>query len=173
MPVSSPLRVGRHHVTFAVVFERSDVVIFASTLRHRSLPAVPGVGKQMVLFRFLTPVPRHQLVDQSRFILDPLPRAKAEKAHRPCGDQPLPTLAGIPGKGQQGSVGVPTLQQFETLAHPHRRVKSQLPPPHVAVWTPHPRKTTTPWARCPSRGAMSGHWLLPYEHARRPNFVLA
>ena len=39
-----------------VVFERVNVVLFASRLRHRSLSALPGLGNQMVLFCFLTPV---------------------------------------------------------------------------------------------------------------------
>ena len=45
-----------------VVCERGDVVVFASTLRHRCLCALPGVGKQIVLVRFLTVDLRHQLV---------------------------------------------------------------------------------------------------------------
>ena len=59
-----------------VVCERGDVVVFASTLRHRGLCALPGVGKQIVLFRFLTPDVRHQWVHEGRFIIDPLPGAK-------------------------------------------------------------------------------------------------
>ena len=36
-------------------FQRGDMVLFASALRHRGLAALPGVGKQVVLFRFFTP----------------------------------------------------------------------------------------------------------------------
>ena len=71
-------------------FQRGHMVLFASTLRHRGLAALPGVGKQVVLFRFLTLDERHKWVDVERFILDPLPGVKDELASRPRGDGPLP-----------------------------------------------------------------------------------
>ena len=76
-------------------FQRGDMVLFASTLRHRGLAALPGVGKQVVLFRFLPPDERHKWVDVERFILDPLPGAKDELASRPRGDGPLPNPRAI------------------------------------------------------------------------------
>ena len=83
-----------------VVCERGNVVVFASTLRHRCLCALHGLGRLIVLFRFLTPDVRHQWVDENRFIVDPLPRAKDELTHCPRGDQPLPTPSRIPHWGQ-------------------------------------------------------------------------
>ena len=71
-------------------FQPGDMVLFASTLRHRVIAALPGVGKQFVLFRFLTPDERHKWVDVERFIVDPLQWAKDELASRPRGDGPLP-----------------------------------------------------------------------------------
>ena len=71
-------------------FQRGDMVLLTSTLRHRGLAALPGVGKQVVLFRFLTRDEGHKWVDVERFILDPLPGAKDEMASRPQGDGPLP-----------------------------------------------------------------------------------
>ena len=58
-----------------VVCEYGDVVVFASTLRHRGLCTVPGVGKHIVLFPFLTLDVWHQWVDEGRSIVDPLPGA--------------------------------------------------------------------------------------------------
>ena len=100
-------------------FQRGDMVLFASTLRHRGLAALPGVGKQVVLFRFLTPDERHKWVDVERFILDPLPGAKDELASRPRGDGPLPNPRAIShwgqyfafGEGLQGAVGLPRFEQ--------------------------------------------------------------
>ena len=44
-------------------FQRGDMVFFASMARHRGLAALPGVGKQVVLFRFLTTDERHKWLD--------------------------------------------------------------------------------------------------------------
>ena len=62
-------------------FERGDMVLFASTLRHRCLATLPGVGKQVVLFRFLTPDERHKWMDVERFIPHPLLGAKMSWLH--------------------------------------------------------------------------------------------
>ena len=87
---------GEHNglVRRTVVCDRGDMLLFASTIRHRGLPALPGVGKQVVLFRFLTPDERHRWVDVEWFILDPLPRTKAELARHPAAStDPCPTPA--------------------------------------------------------------------------------
>ena len=100
-------------------FQRRDMdMVFASTLRHRGLAAPPGVGKQVVLFRFLTPDERHKWVDVERFILDPLLGAKDELPSRPRGDGPLPNPQAIShwgpyfafGEGLQGAVGLPRFE---------------------------------------------------------------
>ena len=83
-----------------VVCERGDVVVFAARLTRRGLCALPGVGRHIVLFRFLTPDLRHQWVYQGWFILDRLLRAKDELAHRPRGERLLPTPSRIPHWGQ-------------------------------------------------------------------------
>ena len=66
------------------------MVLFTCTLRHRGLAALPGVGKQVVLFRFRTPYERHKWVDVERLTLDPLPGAKDDLRSRPRGDGLLP-----------------------------------------------------------------------------------
>ena len=107
-------------------FQRGDMVLFASTLRHRGLAALPGLGKQVVLFRFLTPDERHKWVDVERFILDPLPGAKDELASRPRGDGPLPNPRAINhwgqyfafGEGLQGAVGLPPFEQLDDWLAP-------------------------------------------------------
>ena len=105
-------------------FQRGDMVLFASTLIHRGLTALPGVGKQVVLFRFLTPDERHKWLDVDRFIFDPLPRAKDELASRPRGEGPLPNPKALShwgqdfafGEGLQGAVGLPRFEQLDDLA---------------------------------------------------------
>ena len=96
------------------------MVLFASTRRHRGLATLPGVGKQVVLFRFLTPDERHTWVDVERFILDPLPGAKDELASRPRGDGPLPNPRSLSHWGQyfafgEGLQGAVSLLRFEQL----------------------------------------------------------
>ena len=114
---------GDHDVLHVKTFEfqRGDMPLFASTLRHRGLAALPGVGKQVVLFRFLTPDERHKWVDGERFILDPLPGAKDELASWPRGDGPLPNPRALSHWGQyfafseglQGAVGMPRFEQLD------------------------------------------------------------
>ena len=107
-------------------FQRGDMVVFASTLRHRGLAALPGVGKQVVLFRFLTPDERHKWVDVERFILDPVPGAKDELASPPRGDGPLPNPRALShwgqyfafGEGLQGAVGLPRFEQLDDWLAP-------------------------------------------------------
>ena len=107
-------------------FQRGDLVLFASTLRHRGPAALPGVGKQVVLFRFLTPDERHKWVDVERFILDPLPGAKDELASQPRGDRPLPNPRALShwgqyfafGEGLQGAVGLPRFEQLDDWLAP-------------------------------------------------------
>ena len=107
-------------------FQRGDMVLFASTLRHRGLAALPGVGKHVVIFRFLTPDERHEWVDVERFILDPLPGAKDELASRPRGDGPLPNPRALShwgqyfafGEGLQGAVGLPRFEQLDDWLAP-------------------------------------------------------
>ena len=102
------------------------MVLFASKLRHRDLAWLPGVGKQVVLFRFLTPDKRHKWVDVGRFILDPLPGAKDELASRPRGDGPLPNHKALSHWGQyfafveglQGAVGLPQFEQLDDWLAP-------------------------------------------------------
>ena len=102
-------------------FQRGDMLLFAPTLRHRGLAALPRVGKQVVLLHFLTPDERHKWVDVERFILDPLPAAKNELASRPRGDGPLPNPRALShwgqyfafGQGLQGAVGLPRFEQLD------------------------------------------------------------
>ena len=107
-------------------FQRGDMVLFASMRRHRGLAALPGVGKQVVLFCFLTPDEHHKWVDVERFILDPLPGAKCELASRPRGDRPLPNPGAFShwgqyfafGKGLQGTVSRPQFEQLDDWLAP-------------------------------------------------------
>ena len=107
-------------------FQPGDMLLFASTLRHWGLAALPGVGKQVVLFRFLTRDERHKWVDVERFILDPLPGAKEELVSRPRGGGPLPNPRAIShwgqyfafGKGLQGAVGLPRQEQLDDWLAP-------------------------------------------------------
>ena len=109
-----------------VVCERGNVVVFASTLIHHDLCALPGVGKQIVLFQFFAPDVRHQWVIEGRFMVDPLPGAKDELAHRPRGHGPLPAPFAPPHRGQffafgqglQGTDGLPSMRQFEAWFAP-------------------------------------------------------
>ena len=102
-------------------FQRGDMVLFASTLRHRGLAALPGMGKQVVLFRFLSPDERHKWVYVEQFILDPLPGAKDKLASRPRGDGPLPNPWALShwgqyfafGEGLQGAVGLPRFERLD------------------------------------------------------------
>ena len=102
-------------------FQRGDMVLFASTLRHRGLAALPGMGKQVVLFCFLTPDERRKWVDVERFILDPLAGAEDELASRQRGDRPLPNPRALShwgqhfafGEGLQGAVGLPRFEQLD------------------------------------------------------------
>ena len=85
-------------------FHRGDTLLFASMPRHRGLVAPPGVGKQVVLFRFLTPHERHKLVDVEWFILDPLLGGKEKLVHG-CGEAGrCPTL----GLSPIGGVTLPS-----------------------------------------------------------------
>ena len=101
-------------------FQRGDMVLFPSTLRHRRLAALPGLGKQVVLFRLLTRDERYKWVDVEQFILDPLPGAKDELASRPRGDGPLPNPRGLSHWGQHFTFGkrlqAVGLLRFEMLA---------------------------------------------------------
>ena len=103
-------------------FQRWDMVLIASTLRHRRLAALPGMrGKQVNLFRFLTPDERHKWVDVERFIVDPLLGAKDELVSRPRGDGPLPNPKALIHRGQyfafgeglQGAAGLPRFEQLD------------------------------------------------------------
>ena len=143
-------------------FQRGDMVLFASTLRHRGLAALPGVGKQVVLFGFLTPDERHKWVDVEGFILDPLPGAKDELASRPQGDGPLPNPRAIShwgqyfafGEGLQGAVGLPRLSSWTTSWPPWAR---QAPAAHTTrcCWPGLPWTPPTPCATCTWRKATS------------------
>ena len=66
-----------------VVCEHGSLLLFASTITHRGLVALPGVGKQVVFFCFLTSHKRRHWLDVQRFILDPLPSTTAKLAHHP------------------------------------------------------------------------------------------
>ena len=52
-------------------FQCGDMIRFASTLRRWGLVALPGVGKQVVLFDFLSPNKHHKCVVVELVILDP------------------------------------------------------------------------------------------------------
>ena len=54
-------QLGEHDglVRPTIVCARVHMLLFASIMRHRGVPALPGVGKQVVLFRFLMPNERH------------------------------------------------------------------------------------------------------------------
>ena len=107
-------------------FQRADMILFAATPRRRGLAALPGVGKQVVLFRFLTVDERHKWVHVEQFILDPLPGAKDELASRPWGDGPLPDPGALChwgqyfafGEGLQGVVGLPRFEQMDNYLAP-------------------------------------------------------
>ena len=102
------------------------MVLFASTLRHRGLTTLPGVEKQVVLFRFLTPDEGHKRVDVERFILDRLPGTKDELPSRPRGDGVLPNPGDLSHWGQyfafgeemQGAVGLPRFEQLDDWLDP-------------------------------------------------------
>ena len=106
-------QLGDHDALRVETFEcqRGDMVLFASTVRHRGLAALPGVGKQVVLFRFLIPNERHKWVDVERFILDPLP---------------LPNPRALNhwgqyfafGEGLQGAVSLPQFEQLDDWLAP-------------------------------------------------------
>ena len=82
------------------------MLLFASTITHIGLPALPGVGKNVVLFRFLTPDERHRWVNIEGFILDPLPRTKAELAwHAAASTDPLSDPCSIPHWGHMLDLG--------------------------------------------------------------------
>ena len=82
------------------------------------------MGKQVVLFRFLTPDERHKWVDVERFIPEPLPRAKDELASR--GDGPLPNSRALGhwaqyfafGEGLQAAVGLPRFERLDAWLAP-------------------------------------------------------
>ena len=122
------IHLGEHDVPRVEIseFQRGDMVLFASSLRHRGLAALPRVGKQVVLFRFLIPDERHKWGDVERFILDALPRAKDELPSQPRGDGPLPnptalSHSGQPlafGEGLQGAVGLPRFEQLDDWLAP-------------------------------------------------------
>ena len=83
----------------AFEFQRGGMVLFASTLRHRGLAALPGVGKQVVLIRFLTLDERHKRLDMERFVLDPHqgPRMSLLHGHAETGRCPTPVLSATRG----------------------------------------------------------------------------
>ena len=120
--------VGEHEAlrVEAFEFQGGNMILFASTLRHRGLAALSGVGKQVVLFRFVTPDVRHKWVDVERFILDPLPGAKDELGSRPRENEPLPNPMAIPhwgqyfafGEGLGGAVGLPRQEQLDDWLGP-------------------------------------------------------
>ena len=119
------VHVGNHlneHDTMRVEtfeFRLGDMLLFASTLRHRGLAVLQGVEKQVVIFRFLTPDELQKWVVLERFILDPRLRAKEQLVSRPRRGGPLPNTKAIShwgqyfafGKGLQGAVGLPRHEQ--------------------------------------------------------------
>ena len=121
-------QLGEHDAPAVKTFEfqRGDMVLLVSMLRHRGLAALPGVGKQVVLFRFLIPDERHKWVDVERLILDPLPGANNELASQPRGDGPLPNRRALSHWGQffafseelQGAVGVRRFEQLDDWLTP-------------------------------------------------------
>ena len=100
MHVGSHLGEHDGFVRRTVVCGRGDLLLCASTIRHRGLPALLGVGKQLVLFRFLAPDERHRWVYVERLIFAPLPRIKAKLASHPASStETLPDSCGIPHQG--------------------------------------------------------------------------
>ena len=160
-----------------VACERGGVVMFAPTPRHRGLCALPGVGRRIVLFRFLPPDVRHQWMDKNRFIVDPLTGAKDELAHRPLGDRPLPTPSRIPhwgqffafGQGLQGTVGLPSIRYFEARLAPIG--ESGPASPYHPLLLCRPAANTDGPMVVVSVDKRDVMW--PLVHARRPNLVLA
>ena len=162
---------GEHDDLRVETFElqRGDMVLFASTLRRRGLAALPGVGKQVVLFRFLTHDERHKWVDVERFILDPLPGAKDELASRPRGDGPLPNPGLSATRGSTSpsardcgarsvcrglsswTTGWPLWVRQATAAHTTRCYWPSLP------WTPPTPCATCTWRKATSCGRAGHH----------------
>ena len=85
--------VGEHTslVRRTVMCKRGNMFLLASTIRHRDLSVYPGVEKQVVLFGFPTPGKRHRRVDVEGFMLNLLPRTKAERARNLARNLPART----------------------------------------------------------------------------------
>ena len=88
-PIRVPISRGVLHIE-TLDLQHGVMILLASTMRHRGLAAPPRMGKQVVLFHFLTDGGHQKWVDVEPFIFDPLQGPKEELVSKPWGGGPLP-----------------------------------------------------------------------------------